>query len=157
MSTCEKGLTIKELYSLFAGFNHRDPEFFNTLMVYDKNHDTYWYAKYVDCYEDGEETYVPIIFLNKKEDINPEFISLDEIYKPQDPMQIRIIKTSIISLSIITLLGNYITMGKGDCEIPMVFGDGSDDIYYIKGAALVKKSSKIFGEYRPTFELIVDR
>lgn len=156
MSTCKKGVTIKELYSLFGGFNHHDPEFFNTLMVYDQNDNSYWYAKYIDCFEDGEETYVPIVFLNRKEEINPDPEKFDNL-KYQTVNQLTIIKSSIVSLSLLTVLGNYITMGKGDCEIPMVFEDGSDDIYYIKAATLVKKSSKVFGRYLPTFELIVDR
>lgn len=156
MSTCKKGVTIKELYSLFGGFNHRDPEFFNPLMVYDQNRNSYWYAKYIDCYEEDDGTYVPIIFLSKKEDINPDPEKFDNLkFKMVD--QLTIIKSSIISLSVTTVLGNYIGMDKGDCEIPLVFGDGSDDIYYIKGAILVKKSSYVFGKYLPTFELIVDR
>lgn len=156
MSTCEKGLTIKELYSIFGCFNYRDPEFFNPLMVYDQNHNTYWYTKYVDYYEEDDGSHVPIFFLNRKEDINPDPEKFDNL-KYRMVNQITIIESSIISLTITTVLGNYISMGKGDREIPIVFGDGSDDVYYIENVTLVKKSSKIFGRYLPTFELIVDR
>lgn len=156
MSTCEKGLTIKELYSIFGCFNYRDPEFFNPLMVYDQNHNTYWYTKNIDHYEEDDGSKVPVIFLAKKEDINPGPEELDYL-KYRMVNRAIIVQSTIISLTVSAALSAYISMGKGDCEIPMVFGDGSDDIYYIKNATLVKKSSKIFGRYLPTFELIVDR
>lgn len=153
MSTYDKGLTIKELYDLFGNFDRHNPEFFNPLMVYDQNNDTYWYAKHIDYYEEDDGSHVPVIFFAKKEDINPDPEELANL-KYQMVTQATIIQSAIISLSVSVALDNYIRNGKGDCEIPMIF---EDDVYYIKGAVLVKKTSYVFGKYLPTFELIVDR
>lgn len=153
MSTYDKGLTIKELYDLFSSFNRRSPEFFNPLMVYDQNNDTYWYAKRIDYYEEDDGSHAPVIFLAKKEDINPDADDLENL-KYRMVNRVTIIQSTIISLTVSVALSAYICNGKGDCEIPIIF---EDDVYYIKGAILVKKSSYIFGKYLPTFELIVDR
>lgn len=153
MSTCKKGLTIKELYDMLNQFNHRDPEFFNPLFVYDQNHNSYWYIAYTDSYEDDDGKQKPLYFLKEKLDLDIKNMASKE---GKMVSSLLIFQNTIIALTVMVSMKQFVDKGMGDIEIPMVF-DGDEDTYFIKQACIVKKSSNVFGKIAPTFELIVDR
>ena len=152
--TTKKGLTIKELYDLLAPFDGRNPYLFTTFMIYDRTNDSYWYASNISYYEDDNGEEYPVLILDKKENLCiPSIRNNEKLFIPN----ISIIKMTIISLSVKTVMKNAIDFGKGDVEVPFIFGDGSDDIFYIENAFIVTKTSHILNSYFPTLELVVDR